>query len=350
MAMLIKIKSGNEIASSEITPKQIYQSRRHFMQLSAQAGIGLAGAGLLPSLSLAQAEDAAPKSAADLNLASKPAWLETQMAARKPVPESGPYTTTEALVPFKDVTHYNNFYEFGTDKTDPGNNAHDFIIEPWSVEITGEVGKPGKYTLEDILKPHTFEERIYRLRCVEAWSMVIPWVGFSLGDLIKRFEPNSNAKYVEFVTLVDAKQMPEINSRFATIDWPYREGLRMDEAMHPLAIMAVGLYGDILPAQNGAPLRLIVPWKYGFKSAKSIVSINFRSDMPNNTWRDLQPSEYGFYANVNPDVSHPRWSQATERRLPATLFAPQQIKTQPFNGYAAEVASLYEGMDLRRNY
>jgi sulfoxide reductase catalytic subunit YedY len=204
--------------------------------------------------------------------------------------------------------------------------------------------------LEDILKPHTFEERIYRLRCVEAWSMVIPWVGFSLGDLIKRFEPNSNAKYVEFVTLVDPKQMPGVTSRFATIDWPYREGLRMDEAMHPLAIIAVGLYGDILPAQNGAPLRLIVPWKYGFKSAKSIVSINFREDMPNNTWRDLQPSEYGFYANVNPGVSHPRWSQAKERRLPSSLFAPQEIPTQMFNGYSDEVASLYDGMDLRRNY
>jgi sulfoxide reductase catalytic subunit YedY len=349
MAMLIKIKSGNEIASSEITPKHIYQSRRDFMRFSAQTALGLTSASLVSPLALAQ--DAEPvKSASELNLASKPVWLETQMAVRKPVPSSGPYTTTEMLTPFKDVTHYNNFYEFGTDKTDPGNNAHDFVIEPWTVEIGGEVGKPGKYTLEDILKPHTFEERVYRLRCVEAWSMVIPWVGFSLGDLIKRFEPNSNAKYVEFTTLVDAKQMPEQNSRFATIDWPYREGLRMDEAMHPLTIMTVGLYGDILPAQNGAPLRLIVPWKYGFKSIKSIVSINFRSEMPNNTWRDLQPAEYGFYANVNPDVSHPRWSQATERRLPASLFAPQQIKTQPFNGYAAEVASLYEGMDLRRNY
>lgn len=349
MAMLIKIKPDNEIASSEITPKHIYQSRRDFMRTSTQAALGFTSAGLLSPLALAQDSEAV-KSASELNLASKPAWLETQMAARKPVPASGPYTTTEMIAPFKDITHYNNFYEFGTDKTDPANNAHDFIIDPWTVEVTGEVGKPGKYTLEDILKPHTFEERIYRLRCVEAWSMVIPWVGFPLGDLIKRFEPTSNAKYVEFLTLVDAKQMPEIKSRFATIDWPYREGLRMDEAMHPLTIMTVGLYGDLLPAQNGAPLRLIVPWKYGFKSAKSIVSINFRSDMPNNTWRDLQPSEYGFYANVNPDVSHPRWSQASERRLPASLFAPQQIKTQPFNGYATEVASLYEGMDLRRNY
>jgi len=348
--MLIKSTSGNEIVSSEITPKHIYQSRRQFMQLSAHAAAGIAGSSVLSPLALAQAGDTATRSADELNLASKPAWLESQMAARTPVPASGPYTTKETLTPFKDVTHYNNYYEFGTDKTDPGDNAHDFIVEPWTVEVKGEVGKPGKYTLEDILKPHTFEERIYRLRCVEAWSMVIPWVGFPLGDLIKRFEPTSNAKYVEFLTLVDAKQMPEIKSRFATIDWPYQEGLRMDEAMHPLTIMAVGLYGDILPAQNGAPLRLIVPWKYGFKGIKSIVSINFRSDKPHNTWNDLQPSEYGFYANVNPDVSHPRWSQASERRLPSTLFAPQQIKTQPFNGYAAEVASLYEGMDLRRNY
>ena len=348
--MLIKIKSGNEIVSSEITPKHIYQSRRDFMQLSTQAALGLSCVGLMSPLALAQSDEAGTRSAADLNLASKPQWLEHQVAARTPVPKSGPYTTNEMITPFEDITHYNNFYEFGTDKTDPSSNARNFVVEPWTVEVTGEVAKPGKYALEDILKPHTFEERIYRLRCVEAWSMVIPWVGFSLGDLIKRFEPNSNAKYVEFTTLVDAKQMRGQASRFATIDWPYREGLRMDEAMHPLTIMAVGLYGDILPAQNGAPLRLIVPWKYGFKSIKSIVSINFRSDMPNNTWRDLQPSEYGFYANVNPDVSHPRWSQATERRLPSSLFAPQRIKTEPFNGYAAEVASLYEELDLRRNY
>src|SRR5687767_4029736 len=214
MAMLIKIKSGNEIASSEITPEHVYKSRRQFMQSSVRSALGLASASFLSPLALAQ-DNETVKSAADLNLASKPAWLEMQMAARKPVPASGPYTTTEMLTPFKDATNYNNFYEFGTDKTDPANNAKDFVVEPWTVEVTGEVGKPGKYTLEDILKPHTFEERVYRLRCVEAWSMVIPWVGFSLGDLIKRFEPTSNAKFVEFVTLVDPEQMPGQKSRFA---------------------------------------------------------------------------------------------------------------------------------------
>ncbi|MEY4642726.1 MAG: hypothetical protein RLZZ227_2720 [Pseudomonadota bacterium] len=340
--MLIKSKTGREIPSSEITPESIYHSRRDFMRTAAQISIGAGLAGT-PILSQAQ-------SVADLNIAGKPAWLEQQIAARKAVPASGPFNTSEKLTPIADVTSYNNFYEFGTDKRDPSTNANSFRIDPWSVEVTGEVGKPGTYSLEDILKPHTLEERVYRLRCVEAWSMVIPWVGFPLADLIARFEPTGNAKYIEFQTLVDREQMPAQNSRLSTIDWPYQEGLRMDEAMHPLTIMAVGLYGDVLPAQNGAPLRLVVPWKYGFKSIKSIVRINFRETMPNTTWNDLQPSEYGFYANVNPAVSHPRWSQATETRLPTSLFAPQRIDTQPFNGYADEVASLYAGMDLRRNY
>lgn len=343
--MLIKTRTGKEIPPSEITPESVYRSRRDFMRTAAQVsiGAGLAGTGMV-------AYGQAASAAAVLNLAAKPAWLDQQIAARTLVPQSGPYTTTEELTPASDVSTYNNFYEFGTDKGDPSANARDFRIDPWSVEVTGEVGKPGTYTLEDILKPHTFEERVYRLRCVEAWSMVIPWIGFPLADLIARFEPNANAKYVEFLTLVDEDQMPAQGSRFATIDWPYREGLRMDEAMHPLTLLAVGLYGDALPAQNGAPLRLVVPWKYGFKSIKSIVSINFRETMPNTTWNDLQPSEYGFYANVNPAVSHPRWSQATERRLPTSLFMPRRIDTMPFNGYAEEVASLYAGMDLRRNY
>lgn len=340
--MLIKIKTGREIPSSEITPQGVYQSRREFMKTAAQVSIG---AGLAGAPAFAQAV-----TAADLNLASKPAWLEQQIAARKPVPADGPFNTSEQKTPFDDVSTYNNFYEFGTDKRDPSSNADNFRIEPWSVEVKGEVAKPGVYTLEDLIKPHALEERIYRLRCVEAWSMVIPWVGFPLSDLIARFEPTANAKYIEFLTLVDKEQMPEQGSRFATIDWPYREGLRMDEAMHPLTIIAVGLYGDLLPTQNGAPLRLVVPWKYGFKSIKSIVSINFRETMPNTTWNDLQPSEYGFYANVNPAVSHPRWSQASETRLPTSLFAPQRIDTLPFNGYSEEVSSLYAGMDLRRNY
>src|SRR5690606_20503446 len=224
-------------------------------------------------------------------------------------------------------------------------NARNFRIDPWKVEVAGAVAKPGTYDLEDLMKGIALEERIYRLRCVEAWSMVIPWPGFPLAALINKLEPTSDAKFVEFRTLVDPKQMPAQSSRFASIDWPYQEGLRMDEAMHPLTLMAVGLYDDILPAQNGAPLRLVVPWKYGFKSVKSIVRINFRSTMPNTTWNDLQPQEYGFYANVNPEVSRPRWSQATERRLPGGLFGSSRVATQMFNGYADEVAQLYAGMD-----
>lgn len=343
------IKRPADIPSSEITPESVYKDRRRFIQ----AGVGLAaGAGFIGSSVLhAQDGDALKARApADLNLAGTPQWLEDKIAARTPVPESGPFVTDEAKAPFDDVTTYNNFYEFGTGKSDPSNYASEFRIDPWSVEISGEVAKPGTYTLEDILAPHTLEDRVYRLRCVEAWSMVIPWVGFPLADLINRFEPTGNAKFVEFETLVDADQMPGVRSRFSSIDWPYQEGLRMDEAMNPLTLMAVGLYGNVLPAQNGAPLRLVVPWKYGFKSIKSIVRINFREDMPNTTWNDLQANEYGFYANVNPEVSHPRWSQASERRLPAGLFGASSIDTRKFNGYEEQVAHLYEGMDLRRNY
>lgn len=347
--MLIKVKTTKDIPSSEITPESVYRSRRDFLQDSA-LGLGLVAGGLMSPVAIAQDASSTAHTAADLNLASKPDWLVQKMAGLTPAPDSGPFTTNESLTPFSDVSTYNNFYEYGTDKADPSNRARNFVIDPWTVEVVGACGKPGKYSLEDILKPHTFEERIYRLRCVEAWSMVIPWVGFPLGDLIKRFEPTSDAKFVEFRTLVDKERFPEQNSRFATIDWPYQEGLRMDEAMHPLTLMGVGLYGDVLPAQNGAPLRLVVPWKYGFKSIKSIVRINFRSDMPNTTWNDLQPREYGFYANVNPAVSHPRWSQATERRLPTSLFMARRTETLPFNGYADEVASLYAGMDLRKDY
>jgi len=351
--MLIKVKNGGEIPSSEITPEAIYRSRRSFLKSSVQVAVasGLSASGLLsPAASAQDGNPLVARAPADINLASRPTWLEEKLSQRKPAPEVGPFFTSETLTPFSDVTTYNNFYEFGQGKSDPSENARSFVIDPWSVEIAGEVGKPGRYTLEDILAPHAFEERVYRMRCVEAWSMVIPWVGFPLADLIRRFEPTGDARFIEFQTLVDPVQMSGQRSRFATIDWPYQEGLRMDEAMHPLALMGVGLYGDILPAQNGAPLRLVVPWKYGFKSIKSIVRINFRRDMPSTTWNDLQPREYGFYANVNPDVSHPRWSQASERRLPAGLFSVSRIATQPFNGYAEEVASLYAGMDLRRNY
>lgn len=350
------IRTRKPIPSSEITPQRVYEQRRSFLKGGAGLAMGLgltgvAGSGLLSPAARAQRGDALQARAPEeLNLAGKPDWLVEKVAMHQPAPDSGPYFTDEELTPFEDVTTYNNFYEFGTGKSDPSSNASEFSIDPWRVEVTGEVGKPGNYTLEDILKPHTFEERIYRLRCVEAWSMVIPWIGFSLGDLIKRFEPNSNAKFVEFQTLVDPEQMPGVRSRTAYIDWPYQEGLRMDEAMNPLATIGVGLYDDVLPAQNGAPLRLIVPWKYGFKSIKSIVRINFRRDMPSTSWNDLQPSEYGFYANVNPEVDHPRWSQASERRLPGDLFSPRRIATRPFNGYADEVAHLYEGMDLTRYY
>jgi methionine sulfoxide reductase catalytic subunit len=348
--MLIKHYSKTRaIPSSEITPEAVYRSRRDFM-LDGGKLIAASLAAGSPSV-LGQAPGSlAGRSAKDLNLASKPAWLLDKLAARQAVPGSGPYTTDETLTPYGDVTTYNNFYEFGTGKSDPSKNAKDFVVEPWKVEVTGAVAKPGIYDLEDILKPHTLEERIYRLRCVEAWSMVIPWIGFPLADLIARFEPTADARFIEFKTLVDPQQMPDQRSRFATIKWPYQEGLRMDEAMHPLTLMAVGLYDDILPAQNGAPLRLVVPWKYGFKSIKSIVSMHFRSNMPNTTWNDLQPSEYGFYANVNPAVSHPRWSQASERRLPTGLFSSSRVPTSPFNGYAEEVAELYTGMDLRRFY
>lgn len=345
------IKTRKEIPSSEITPEPVYRERRKFLKAGASSILAAAGTGLMSPAARAEVGDSLfARAPADINLASKPDWLVQKVAERIDAPASGSFNTDEALTPFEDVTTYNNFYEFGTAKDDPSRNAGEFRIDPWSVEIAGECGKPGTYTLEDILKPHTFEERVYRLRCVEAWSMVIPWLGIPMADLLKRFEPNGNAKFVAFQTLMDPDQMPAQRSPFATIDWPYQEGLRMDEAMNPLTLMATGLYNDILPAQNGAPLRLIVPWKYGFKSIKSIVRIEFTREMPSNTWNDLQAREYGFYANVNPNVSHPRWSQASERRLPSTLFMPRRIDTRMFNGYEEEVAHLYEGMDLRKFY
>lgn len=348
--MLIKVNKGRAIPSSEITPESVYLNRRKFMRdAGLTIGAGLATGGLaVPGLAIAQGGDFALKSAEDLNLAAKTSWLEQKVLSRQPAPQDGPYTTDEMLSPFDVATTYNNFYEFGTGKSDPSNRARDFRVDPWTVEIKGEVAKPGTYTLEDILRPHELEERIYRLRCVERWSMVIPWVGFPLADLIARFEPTADAKYVEFLTLVDREQMPAQRSSFSTLDWPYHEGLRMDEAMHPLALMAVGMYGNVLPAQNGAPLRLVLPWKYGYKSIKSIVSINFTRTEPATSWGDYNSDEYGFFSNVNPNVRHPRWSQAMEMRLPTPLFQPQERETLMFNGYEEEVASLYTGMDLRR--
>ena len=319
------------IASSEITPESVYLKRRDFMRAAGLAALPLFGAG-------------AGAASADAVTGGEP------LAYSAPASTADGFTTAEKATPFSDITAYGNFYEFGTDKGDPARYAHEMTVDPWSLEVDGAVHKPGTLHLEDILSGFDLQERIYRLRCVEAWSMVVPWVGFSLADLLARFEPKNEAKYVEFQTLYRPREMPGTRSFTSTIDWPYTEGLRMDEAMHPLSLMAVGLYGKTLPNQNGAPIRLVVPWKYGFKSIKSIVRIRLTEKRPRTTWETLAPREYGFYANVNPDVDHPRWSQASERRLPSTLFRPNRIPTQMFNGYGEQVASLYKGMDLARNY
>ena len=318
------MSTHSKILPSEITPEAVYRSRREFLG-------GVAGAA-----AAAVAPGALAQQVMSVTLVEQ---LRYQRNAR--------YSTSEKANSFAEVTGYNNFYEFGTGKEDPAENAGRLRTRPWSVVIDGECEKPGRLALEDLLKPHPLEERIYRLRCVEAWSMVIPWIGFPLAGLIQRFQPTSRAKFVEFTTLLDPKQMP--GQRYDVLDWPYVEGLRMDEAMHPLAILAVGLYGKVLPNQNGAPLRLVVPWKYGFKSIKSIVRIRFTERMPATSWARSAPREYGFYANVNPEVDHPRWSQKSERRIGSRNLLSRQ-PTQKFNGYANEVASLYAGMDLARNF
>ncbi len=312
------IKKAPDLRSSEITDERVYLQRREFMRLAAVPAIA-AAASLFPVMPAA-AQQAIPN-------------------IRK-----SPFSTDETLTPYADVTTYNNFYEFGTDKDSPARMARDFRTKPWSVKIDGEVAKPATYNLEDLLKPETMEERIYRLRCVEGWSMVIPWVGFPLADVVKRVEPTSKAKFVEFTTLLDPAQMP--GQRYPVLRWPYVEGLRLDEARHPLTILAVGLYGKTLPNQDGAPLRLVVPWKYGFKSIKSIVRIRFVEKPPLTAWSAQAPNEYGFYSNVNPTVDHPRWSQARERRI-GEFF---KRKTLMFNGYGDQVASMYAGMDLRKYF
>lgn len=331
------IKRPADIASSEITPESVFLRRREVMK-------GLGGFAAIASSQAAQAFffDDAQKAETDY------AKLEYQLAKKEDIGKG--FVAEDQLTPFGDVTRYNNFYEFGTDKADPMKNAQNFQTKPWEITIDGEVEKPGKIYMEDLLKRYTLQERIYRLRCVEAWSMVIPWVGIPLVDFIKDAKPTSKAKYVKFTTLYDPKQMPGQRSRFSTIDWPYVEGLRIDEATNPLALLAVGLYGREMPPQNGAPIRLVVPWKYGFKSIKSIVRVHFTSKRPKTTWSQIAPNEYGFYANVNPTVDHPRWSQARERRLPTSLLNPTRIDTQMFNGYAEQVAYLYKGMDLRKYY
>jgi sulfoxide reductase catalytic subunit YedY len=320
-----------QIASSEITPEPVYLKRRELMRA--------AGLAALPALSGLSSRVGAQGSAAP-----GPLWFSEAGSL-----DDG-FRTTEPLTPYDDVVSYCNFYEFGTDKGDPARYAHEMTVDPWSIEVVGAVHKPGKLHLEDILSGFDLQERIYRLRCVEAWSMVVPWVGFPLADLLGRFEPTGSARYVSFETLYRRSEMRGTRSFTSTIDWPYREGLRLDEAMHPLTLMAVGLYGKTLPNQNGAPVRLVVPWKYGFKSIKSIVRIRLTEKQPVTTWQALAPREYGFYANVNPEVDHPRWSQATERRLPSSLFRPNRIPTRMFNGYAEQVAHLYQGMDLTRSY
>ena len=305
------ILKNKDIKESEVTDFGIYQNRRQFMK--AAAGIGIAAVSGLPIIE----------------------------ASAKTV---SPYSTDEKLTEYKDITTYCNFYEFGTGKSDPAKNAHTLVTSPWDVIVEGECEKPGKYNLEDLLRPVSVEERIYRFRCVEGWSMVIPWMGFPLADLIKRMQPTSKAKYVYFETLHDPEQMP--GQKRAVLDWPYVEGLRMDEAINPLALMGTGIYGKDLLNQNGAPLRLVVPWKYGFKSIKSIAKIRFSETQPVNSWQKANKNEYGFFSNVNPEVSHPRWSQRKERRIGQF----RKIKTQKFNGYAEQVASLYSGMDLKKNY
>jgi methionine sulfoxide reductase catalytic subunit len=322
----MSLRDALRIPAAEITDEAVYRQRRQLLcALAATPALALSGcAGAEPP--------AAPKTAI------------TPDQAR-----SG-FGTSEELTRYADVTSYNNFYEFGTGKTDPSTARKTLRTSPWSVTVAGECAKPGKLALEDLVKGLAPEERVYRLRCVEGWSMVVPWLGVPLASVLKRFEPTSKAKYVAFTTLADPTQMPGI--RYRSINWPYREGLRIDEAMHPLTLLATGLYGKPLPQQNGAPLRLVVPWKYGFKSIKSIVEIKFVERMPETAWHDLQPSEYGFFSNVNPAVDHPRWSQKTERRIAGNaskLFA-ERIPTRMFNGYAEQVAPMYAGMDLKKWY
>lgn len=315
---MIKFK---KIPSSEITPEHIYYDRRNFIK-----NLGL----ILGSTALSSFTN---KSFALLN--TLPSFAQSKERDK------------EKLSSYKDITSYNNYYEFGTSKSDPQDHAHLLKIDPWSISIEGSVAKPLKLDIDELIKLIPLEERIYRLRCVEGWSMVIPWVGIPLHSLLKKVSPTGNAKYVEFISLKRPNEM--IGQKDDMLDWPYTEGLRMDEAMHPLTILAVGLYGKVLPKQNGAPIRLVVPWKYGFKSIKAITKIRLVEKMPISTWMKANPKEYGFYSNVNPEVDHPRWTQATERRIGENLLSPR-LKTQMFNGYLEEVAHLYQGMDLNKNF
>lgn len=317
------IKSRPPFAS-EITPREIVESRRDFLRHVAVGSVASAGV---------------------IEMAQRQAFAQSPTATRLPAIVNTAYALSEKKTSQKDATTYNNYYEFGTDKADPAENATKFKSRPWTVRIEGEVKKPVTLDLDRLMKLAPIEERVYRLRCVEGWSMVIPWLGYSLSHLLKQVEPTGDARYVEFISANDPQQMPGVRSR--VLQWPYVEGLRLDEAMHPLTLLALGMYGELLPNQNGAPLRLIVPWKYGFKSAKAIVKIRLTKDQPRTSWNIANPAEYGFYSNVNPEVDHPRWSQASERRIGEDGFLSRKRKTLMFNGYS-EVASLYSGMDLKK--
>ncbi len=316
------IRYAQTIATSEITPREAFSRRRRFIKLAGRAAMAAAAGGA--------------------------GTLFAQDGRKLDAVLNRDFSTLERQTEYKDVTTYNNFYEFGTDKSEPAKNARRLHVRPWDVTVDGEVLKPRSFPIEELLTLAPLEERIYRMRCVEGWSMVIPWIGFPLAELIKRVQPKGNAKYVEFTSAADRNAMNGL--RLPVLDWPYVEGLRLDEAMHPLCILCLGLYGEVLPNQNGAPVRIVVPWKYGFKSGKSIVHIRFTERQPQTAWNMAAPGEYGFYSNVNPEVDHPRWSQAKERRIGAdSLFTPKR-KTLMFNGYADQVAQLYTGMDLRKNF
>ena len=325
------IRKSNGIASSEITPKSVYLNRRAFMAKAA-AGAAAAGAAAFAGERIAGMVSPAASVHADTKLTT----------IKSPLSLTGVQSTS-----LQDITHYNNFYEFGTNKDDPAREAYRLKTRPWTVSIEGKVDKPQKIDIDSLMKLRPLEERIYRFRCVEAWSMVIPWVGYSLSELIKEVQPQPSAKFVQFLSQDDPNTMPGL--RFSGLNWPYSEGLRMDEAMHPLTLLTFGLYDEPLPNQDGAPVRIIVPWKYGFKSAKSIVKIKFVDKQPHTTWNDMASNEYGFYSNVNPNVDHPRWSQKTERVIGASIFKQRQ-PTLMFNGYQDQVAKLYTGMDLKKNY
>jgi sulfoxide reductase catalytic subunit YedY len=322
--MLIKCNRSDNPLASEITPRALFESRRSFIK---QLAVGSIASGAL------------------LETASRDALAQSSTLQKLPARKNTAYTVVDKTTSSQDATTYNNFYEFGTNKADPAEYAGALKTRPWTVSIEGEIKKPMTLDIDSLLKMAPLEERIYRLRCVEGWSMVIPWIGYSLSTLIKKVEPTGNAKYIEFISLADRTQMRGVN--YGVLDWPYTEGLRLDEANHPLTLLTLGMYGEVLPNQNGAPVRVVVPWKYGFKSAKSIVKIRFTKEQPHTAWNTAAPDEYGFYSNVNPNVDHPRWSQATERRIGEDGFFTRKRKTLMFNGYN-EVASLYSGMDLKK--